>query len=192
MVLDVIESISFKGPSQTIKTHHNVGGIAERLMAGHGLKLIEPLRELFKDEVRELGRQLGISPELVGRHPFPGPGLAIRVLGEVTKEKVDMARKADHIFISMIREAGLYDDIGQAYAALDPSRAVGVMGDKRVYANIILLRAISTRDFMTATPYPFSYEFLTKVSTRIVNEVEGVCRVAYDFTSKPPGTIEME
>ncbi|KAJ5601767.1 hypothetical protein N7510_011301 [Penicillium lagena] len=189
---DVIESISFKGPSQTIKTHHNVGGIAERLMAGHGLKLIEPLRELFKDEVRELGRQLGISPELVGRHPFPGPGLAIRVLGEVTKEKVDMARKADHIFISMIREAGLYDDIGQAYAALDPSRAVGVMGDKRVYANIILLRAISTKDFMTATPYPFSYEFLTKVSTRIVNEVEGVCRVAYDFTSKPPGTIEME
>ncbi|KAJ5808498.1 hypothetical protein N7474_009767 [Penicillium riverlandense] len=189
---DVIESISFKGPSQTIKTHHNVGGIAERLMAGHGLKLIEPLRELFKDEVRELGRQLGISAELVGRHPFPGPGLAIRVLGEVTKEKVDMARKADHIFISMIREAGLYDDIGQAYAALDPSRAVGVMGDKRVYANIILLRAISTKDFMTAMPYPFSYEFLTKVSTRIVNEVEGVCRVAYDFTSKPPGTIEME
>lgn len=110
----------------------------------------------------------------------------------MTKEKVEMARKADHIFISMIREAGLYDDIGQAYAALDPSRAVGVMGDKRVYANIILLRAISTKDFMTATPYPFSYEFLTKVSTRIVNEVEGVCRVAYDFTSKPPGTIEME
>jgi GMP synthase (glutamine-hydrolysing) len=173
--------------------------------------LIEPLRELFKDEVRELGRQLNISPELVGRHPFPGkypqrqkktqakqltaksgPGLAIRVLGEVTKEKVDAARHADHIFISMIREAGLYDDIGQAYAALDPSRAVGVMGDKRVYANIILLRAISTKDFMTATPYPFSYEFLTKVSTRIVNEVQGVCRVAYDFTSKPPGTIEME
>ncbi|KAJ5338386.1 NAD/GMP synthase [Penicillium brevicompactum] len=189
---DVIESISFKGPSQTIKTHHNVGGIAERLMAGHGLKLIEPLRELFKDEVRELGRQLNISEELVGRHPFPGPGLAIRVLGEVTKEKVDMARKADHIFIGMIREAGLYNEIGQAYAALDPSRAVGVMGDKRVYANIILLRAISTKDFMTATPYPFPYEFLTKVSTRIVNEVEGVCRVAYDFTSKPPGTIEME
>ncbi|CAI7579719.1 unnamed protein product [Penicillium glandicola] len=189
---DVIESISFKGPSQTIKTHHNVGGIAERLMAGHGLKLIEPLRELFKDEVRELGRQLNIAEELVGRHPFPGPGLAIRVLGEVTKEKVEMARKADHIFIGMIREAGLYDDIGQAYAALDPSRAVGVMGDKRVYANIILLRAISTKDFMTATPYPFSYEFLSKVATRIVNEVEGVCRVAYDFTSKPPGTIEME
>lgn len=113
-------------------------------------------------------------------------------MGEVTKEKVDMARKADHIFIGMIREAGLYDDIGQAYAALDPSRAVGVMGDKRVYANIILLRAISTKDFMTATPYPFAYDFLSKVATRIVNEVEGVCRVAYDFTSKPPGTIEME
>ncbi|KAL4958413.1 GMP synthase [Aspergillus filifer] len=189
---DVIESISFKGPSQTIKTHHNVGGIAERLMRGHGLKLIEPLRELFKDEVRQLGRQLNISPELVGRHPFPGPGIAIRVLGEVTKEKVEMARKADHIFISMIREAGIYDEIGQAYAALDPSRAVGVMGDKRVYANIILLRAISTKDFMTATPYPFTYEFLSKVSTRIVNEVEGVCRVCYDYTSKPPGTIEME
>ncbi|KAL4867014.1 hypothetical protein BDV12DRAFT_198616 [Aspergillus spectabilis] len=189
---DVIESISFKGPSQTIKTHHNVGGIAERLMRGHGLKLIEPLRELFKDEVRELGRQLGISPELVGRHPFPGPGIAIRVLGEVTKEKVEAARKADHIFISMIREAGIYDEIGQAYAALDPSRAVGVMGDKRVYANIILLRAISTKDFMTATPYPFTYEFLSKVSTRIVNEVDGVCRVCYDYTSKPPGTIEME
>ncbi|KKK14238.1 hypothetical protein P175DRAFT_0526060 [Aspergillus ochraceoroseus IBT 24754] len=189
---DVIESISFKGPSQTIKTHHNVGGIAERLMRGHGLKLIEPLRELFKDEVRELGRQLGISAELVGRHPFPGPGIAIRVLGEVTPEKVEMARKADHIFISMIREAGIYDEIGQAYAALDPSRAVGVMGDKRVYANIILLRAISTKDFMTATPYPFTYEFLSKVSTRIVNEVSGVCRVCYDYTSKPPGTIEME
>ncbi|KAJ5384410.1 NAD/GMP synthase [Penicillium concentricum] len=175
---DVIQSISSQGPSQTIKTHHNVGGIAERLMAGHGLKLIEPLCELFKDEVRELGRQLMISDELVGRHPFHGPGIAIRVLGEVTKEKVEMARKADHIFI--------------AYAAHDPSRAVSVMGDKRVYANIILLRAISTKDFMTATPYPFAYDFLTKVATRIVNEVEGVCRVAYDFTSKPPGTIEME
>ncbi|KAJ9303148.1 hypothetical protein DTO271G3_522 [Paecilomyces variotii] len=189
---DVIESLSFKGPSATIKTHHNVGGLPKRMTEGQGLKLIEPLRELFKDEVRELGRQLGISPELVGRHPFPGPGLAIRVLGEVTKEKVRMAREADHIFISMIREAGLYDEIAQAYAALDLSKAVGVMGDKRVYGHIVILRAVCTTDFMTAIPYPFSHEFLTKASTRIINEVHGVCRVAYDYSQKPPATIEME
>ncbi|KAL1975070.1 hypothetical protein VTN31DRAFT_3462 [Thermomyces dupontii] len=189
---DVIESISFKGPSQPIKTHHNVGGLPKRMTEGQGLKLIEPLRELFKDEVRELGRQLGIPEHLVMRHPFPGPGIAIRVLGEVTPERVEMARKADHIFISMIREAGLYNKIGQAFAALDPSRAVGVMGDKRVYENIVLLRAVESTDFMTANPFPFSHEFLTKVSTRIVNEVHGVCRVAYDYTSKPPGTIELE
>ncbi|KAM3086212.1 GMP synthase (glutamine-hydrolyzing) [Clarireedia jacksonii] len=189
---DVIESISFKGPSATIKTHHNVGGLPKRMTEGQGLKLIEPLRELFKDEVRELGRQLGIAHDLVMRHPFPGPGIAIRVLGEVTPERVEMARKADHIFISMIREAGLYDKIGQAFAAVDPSRAVGVMGDKRVYGNIVLLRAVETTDFMTANPYPFENSFLTKVSTRIINEVHGVCRVAYDFTSKPPGTIELE
>jgi GMP synthase (glutamine-hydrolysing) len=189
---DVIESISFKGPSATIKTHHNVGGLPKRMADGQGLKLIEPLRELFKDEVRELGRQLGIAHDLITRHPFPGPGIAIRVLGEVTPERVEMARKADHIFISMIREAGLYDKIGQAFAALDPSRAVGVMGDKRTYENIVLLRAVETTDFMTANPYPFEYEFLTRVSTRIINEVHGVCRVAYDFTSKPPGTIELE
>jgi GMP synthase (glutamine-hydrolysing) len=189
---DVIESISFKGPSATIKTHHNVGGLPKRMAEGQGLKLIEPLRELFKDEVRELGRQLGIAHDLVMRHPFPGPGIAIRVLGEVTPERVEMARKADHIFISMIREAGLYDKIGQAFAALDPSRAVGVMGDKRTYENIVLLRAVETTDFMTANPYPFEHEFLIRVSTRIINEVHGVCRVAYDYTSKPPGTIELE
>ncbi|KAI9770429.1 MAG: GMP synthase (glutamine-hydrolyzing) [Geoglossum simile] len=189
---DVIESISFKGPSATIKTHHNVGGLPKRMTEGKGLKLIEPLRELFKDEVRELGRQLGIPNDLVMRHPFPGPGIAIRVLGEVTPERVEMARKADHIFISMIREAGLYDKIGQAFAALDPSRAVGVMGDKRTYENIILLRAVETTDFMTAKPYPFEHEFLNRVSTKIINEVCGVCRVAYDYTSKPPGTIELE
>ena len=189
---DVIESISFKGPSATIKTHHNVGGLPKRMTEGQGLKLIEPLRELFKDEVRELGRQLGIAHDLVMRHPFPGPGIAIRILGEVTPERVEMARKADHIFISMIREAGLYDKIGQAFAALDPSRAVGVMGDKRTYENIVLLRAVETTDFMTANPYPFEHDFLTRVSTRIINEVCGVCRVAYDYTSKPPGTIELE
>lgn len=189
---DVIESISFKGPSATIKTHHNVGGLPKRMTEGQGLKLIEPLRELFKDEVRELGRQLGIAHDLVMRHPFPGPGIAIRVLGEVTLERVEMARKADHIFISMIREAGLYDKIGQAFAALDPSRAVGVMGDKRTYENIVLLRAVETTDFMTANPYPFDHEFLNRVSTRIINEVCGVCRVVYDHTSKPPGTIELE
>jgi GMP synthase (glutamine-hydrolysing) len=189
---DVIESISFKGPSATIKTHHNVGGLPKRMTEGQGLKLIEPLRELFKDEVRDLGRQLGIAHELVMRHPFPGPGIAIRILGEITPERVEMARKADNIFISMIREAGFYDKIGQAFAALDPSRAVGVMGDKRVYENIVLLRAVETSDFMTAIAYPFPHEFLTRVSTRIVNEVSGVCRVAYDYTSKPPGTIELE
>ncbi|PWY92942.1 GMP synthase [Aspergillus heteromorphus CBS 117.55] len=189
---DVIESISFKGPSATIKTHHNVGGLPKRMMEGQGMKLIEPLRELFKDEVRALGRQLGIAHELVMRHPFPGPGIAIRVLGEVTPERVEIARKADHIFISMIREAGLYDQIAQAYAALDPSKAVGVMGDNRVYAEIIILRAVETTDFMTARAFPFDNEFLSQCSTRIINEVHGVSRVLYDISSKPPATIEME
>ncbi|RAL05063.1 GMP synthase (glutamine-hydrolyzing) [Aspergillus ibericus CBS 121593] len=189
---DVIESISFKGPSATIKTHHNVGGLPQRMIDGQGMKLIEPLRELFKDEVRALGRQLGIAHELVMRHPFPGPGIAIRVLGEVTPERVEIARKADHIFISMIREAGLYDQIAQAYAALDPSKAVGVMGDKRVYAEIIILRAVETTDFMTARAFPFDNEFLSQCSTRIINEVHGVSRVLYDISSKPPATIEME
>merc|ERR1711939_1027106 len=166
---DVIESISFKGPSATIKTHHNVGGLLE----GMHLKLIEPLRELFKDEVRALGTNLGIPEELVWRHPFPGPGLAIRILGEVTA-------------------AGLYRKISQAFAALLPVKAVGVMGDKRVHAQVIALRAVETTDFMTADWFPFDGEFLKRVSRRIVNEVDGVCRVVYDVTSKPPGTIEME
>lgn len=185
---DVIESISFKGPSATIKTHHNVGG----LLKGMHLKLIEPLRELFKDEVRLLGTKLGIPEELVWRHPFPGPGLGIRVLGEVTPEQLRIAREADHIFIEEIRAAGLYRQISQAFAALLPVKAVGVMGDKRVHEQVIALRAVETTDFMTADWFPFDGHFLKVVSRRIVNEVNGVCRVLYDVTSKPPGTIEME
>ncbi|KAF2121665.1 GMP synthase [Lophiotrema nucula] len=185
---DVIESISFKGPSATIKTHHNVGGLLE----GMHLKLIEPLRELFKDEVRELGTNLGIPEDLVWRHPFPGPGIAIRILGEVTPEQVRIAREADFIFIEEIKAAGLYRKISQAFAALMPVKAVGVMGDKRVHDQVIALRAVETTDFMTADWYPFEFEFLKRVSRRIVNEVNGVCRVVYDITSKPPGTIEME
>lgn len=185
---DVIESISFKGPSATIKTHHNVGGLLE----GMHLKLIEPLRELFKDEVRALGTNLGIPEDLVWRHPFPGPGLAIRILGEVTPEQVRIARQADQIFLDEIRAAGLYRQISQAFAALLPVKAVGVMGDKRVHDQVIALRAVETTDFMTADWFPFDGEFLKRVSRRIVNEVEGVVRVLYDVTSKPPGTIEME
>ena len=173
---DVIESISFKGPSATIKTHHNVGGLLE----GMHLKLIEPLRELFKDEVRELGTKLGIPEDLVWRHPFPGPGLAIRIIGEVTPEQVRIAQEADAIFIEEIRNAGLYREISQAYAALLPVKAVGVMGDKRVHAQVIALRAVQTTDFMTADVYPFDIKFLSRVSTRIVNEVDGVCRVVYE------------
>lgn len=189
---DVIESLSYKGPSATIKTHHNVGGLPERMSNGQGLRLIEPLRNLYKDEVRALGRELGISEELVMRHPFPGPGIAVRILGEVTPERVAIARQADHIYISEIRKAGLYDQISQAYAAVDPSRAVGVMGDKRVYGYIVILRAVTTTDFMTAEAFEFPWAFLQKVMNRIVNEVDGVCRVTYDITSKPPGTIELE
>lgn len=189
---DVIESISFKGPSATIKTHHNVGGLPKRMMEGQGLKLIEPLRELFKDEVRAMGRELKINEELVMRHPFPGPGIAIRILGEVTPERVEIARKADHVFISMIKEAGIYNNISQAYAALDTSRAVGVMGDKREYGYIVILRAVVTTDFMTATVYHMEPELLDRISTRIVNEVDGVTCVTYNITSKPPGTIEMQ
>ncbi|KAK2765644.1 GMP synthase (glutamine-hydrolyzing) [Arachnomyces sp. PD_36] len=189
---DVIESLSFKGPSATIKTHHNVGGLPERMTNGQGLQLIEPLRSLYKDEVRALGRALGIPEHLVMRHPFPGPGIAVRILGEVTPEKVEIARRADDIFISEIRQAGLYDQISQAYAALDPSRAVGVMGDKRVYGYIIILRAVKTTDFMTAEAFEFPWTFLQRVTNRIINEVHGVCRVTYDITSKPPGTIELE
>ncbi|RFU34016.1 hypothetical protein B7463_g2308, partial [Scytalidium lignicola] len=187
-----IESLSFKGPSATIKTHHNVGGLPERMTNGQGLRLIEPLQSLYKDEVRELGRALGIPEQLVMRHPFPGPGIAVRILGEVTPEKVEIARHADHIFISEIRKAGLYDQISQAFAALDPSRAVGVMGDKRVYGYIIVLRAVTTTDFMTAEAFEFPWTFLQRVTNRIINEVHGVCRVTYDITSKPPGTIELE
>ncbi|TPX13874.1 uncharacterized protein E0L32_005818 [Thyridium curvatum] len=189
---DVIESISFKGPSATIKTHHNVGGLPERMMNGQGLRLIEPLRELFKDEVRELGRQLGVHRDLVMRHPFPGPGIGVRIIGECTPERVRIAREADHIYINMIREAGLYDEISQAYAGLDTNQAVGVMGDKRYMGYIVILRAVVTTDFMTAEAYPFDMKFLNKVAVRIVNEVEGISLVTYNVTSKPPGTIELQ
>jgi GMP synthase (glutamine-hydrolysing) len=178
---DVIESISFKGPSATIKTHHNVGGLPKDM----NLKLIEPLRELFKDEVRELGTNLGIPKDLVWRHPFPGPGIAIRILGEVTPEQVRIAREADFIFIEEIKAAGLYRKVSQAFAALLPVKAVGVMGDNRVHAQVIALRAVETSDFMTADWYPFDGAFLKKVSRRIVNEVDGVCRVVYDSEYSP-------
>lgn len=185
---DVIESVSYKGPSATIKTHHNVGGLPETLK----LKLIEPLREMFKDEVRKFGQELGIHRDLVMRHPFPGPGIAIRILGEVTPERVRIARAADHIFISEIREAGVYDEMSQAYVAISKDRAVGVQGDARVYGYIAILRAVKTLDFMSAEPYGFDFALLKRISTRIVNEVDGIARVTYDITSKPPGTIEME
>ncbi|KAJ5817965.1 GMP synthase [Penicillium robsamsonii] len=189
---DVIESLSFRGPSATIKTHHNVGGLPERMMNGQGLRLIEPLRLLFKDEVRAIGRKLGIHESLVNRHPFPGPGIAIRILGDVTKERVEIARKADHIFISMIKEAGLYDQISQAFAGLDTNRSVGVFGDQRVWGYIVILRAVGTKDFMSADVFDFDNSFLKDVSRAICNQVEGVARVVYDLTSKPPGTIELE
>jgi GMP synthase (glutamine-hydrolysing) len=185
---DVIESISFKGPSQTIKTHHNVGGLPEKMQ----LKLIEPLRELFKDEVRAMGTNLGIPEELVWRHPFPGPGIAIRIIGEVTPEKVRVVQEADKIYIEEIRKAGLYREISQAYAALQGGRAVGVVGDQRLYGYTIHLRAVVTTDFMTADAYDFDIKFLKKISNRIGNEVEGVTRVVYETTSKPPATIELE
>ncbi|KAI1203030.1 GMP synthase [Nemania serpens] len=190
---DLIESLSFKGPSATIKSHHNVGGLPARMMNGQAqLKLIEPLRELFKDEVRAFGRQLGIHEDLVMRHPFPGPGIAIRILGEVTPERVELVRKADHILISMIKEAGIYDQMSQAYAALDTNRAVGVMGDSRVYGMICILRAVTSVDFMSAEPFEFPFQLLKNICRRIVNEVDGITRVVYDCTSKPPGTIELE
>ncbi len=186
---DVIESVSFDGgPSVTIKSHHNVGGLPERM----NLKLVEPLRELFKDEVRVLGRELGLPEHFVGRHPFPGPGLAIRIPGEVTKEKADILRKADTVYLDEIRKAGLYDDIWQAFAVLLPVRTVGVMGDERTYDHVLALRAVNSTDGMTADYYPFSHDFLGACATRIINEVRGVNRVVYDVTSKPPGTIEWE
>src|SRR5207253_8638809 len=186
---DVIESVSFTGgPSVTIKSHHNVGGLPERM----NMKLVEPLRELFKDEVRALGRELGLPAGFVQRHPFPGPGLAIRCPGEITREKLDILRLADAIYIDEIRRAGLYDDIWQAFAVLLPVRTVGVMGDFRTYDSVVGLRAVTSTDGMTADFYPFDMGFIGRVATRIVNEVKGVNRVVYDVTSKPPGTIEWE
>ncbi len=186
---DVIESVSFTGgPSVTIKSHHNVGGLPERM----NMQLVEPLRELFKDEVRALGRELGLPEIFVGRHPFPGPGLAIRIPGEVTKERCDVLRKADAIYLEEIRNAGLYDAIWQAFAVLLPVRSVGVMGDGRTYDNVLALRAVTSTDGMTAEVFGFPGDFLPRVATRIVNEVRGVNRVTYDYTSKPPGTIEWE
>ncbi len=186
---DVIESVSFTGgPSVTIKSHHNVGGLPERM----NMQLVEPLRELFKDEVRALGRELGLPDMFVGRHPFPGPGLAIRIPGEVNKERCDILRKADSIYLDEIRKAGLYDAIWQAFAVLLPVKTVGVMGDSRTYDSVCGLRAVTSTDGMTADVYPFDASFLTGVSTRIVNEVQGINRVVYDYTSKPPGTIEWE
>ncbi|MCU0293411.1 MAG: glutamine-hydrolyzing GMP synthase [Thermoanaerobaculaceae bacterium] len=185
---DVIESTSVKGPSATIKTHHNVGGLPERL----GLALVEPLRDLFKDEVRRLGLELGLPDEFVWRHPFPGPGLAVRILGEITPERVSVLQRADAIFMDEIREAGLYRAIAQALTVLLPVRSVGVMGDQRTYENVLALRAVTTEDFMTADWFRFPSEVLDHISRRIVNEVRGINRVVYDVTSKPPGTIEWE
>jgi GMP synthase (glutamine-hydrolysing) len=186
---DVIESVSFTGgPSVTIKSHHNVGGLPARMK----MKLVEPLRELFKDEVRALGRELGLPEAFVGRHPFPGPGLAIRIPGAITKEKADILRLADEIYLEEIRRAGLYDDIWQAFAVLLPVRTVGVMGDGRTYDHVCALRAVTSVDGMTADFYPYDMRFLGRVATRIINEVKGINRVVYDVTSKPPGTIEWE
>ena len=186
---DVIESVSFTGgPSVTIKSHHNVGGLPERMR----MALVEPLRELFKDEVRALGRELGLPDAFVGRHPFPGPGLAIRIPGGITREKCDILRKADAIYLEEIRNAGLYDSIWQAFAVLLPVKTVGVMGDARTYDHVCGLRAVTSTDGMTADYYPFPHDFLGRVATRIINEVRGINRVVYDITSKPPGTIEWE
>jgi len=186
---DVIESVSFTGgPSVTIKSHHNVGGLPERMR----MQLVEPLRELFKDEVRALGRELGLPEAFVGRHPFPGPGLAIRCPGAITKEKLDILRLADEIYIEEIRRSGQYDDIWQAFAVLLPVKTVGVMGDFRTYEYVVGLRAVTSTDGMTADFYPFDMKFLGHVATRVINEVKGVNRVVYDVTSKPPGTIEWE
>ena len=186
---DVIESVSFTGgPSVTIKSHHNVGGLPERM----NMKLVEPLRELFKDEVRALGRELGLPEAFVDRHPFPGPGLAIRCPGDITREKLDILRRADAIYIEEIRRAGLYNDIWQAFAVILPVKTVGVMGDFRTYEHVVGLRAVTSTDGMTADFYPFDMKFIGRVATRIINEVKGVNRVVYDVTSKPPGTIEWE
>jgi GMP synthase (glutamine-hydrolysing) len=179
---------SVRGPSATIKTHHNVGGLPERMH----LKLVEPLRDLFKDEVRRVGIELGLDPAFVNRHPFPGPGLAVRVLGEVTAERVSIVQEADAIFLEELRTAGWYERTSQAFAVLLPVRSVGVMGDYRTYENVVALRAVTTQDFMTADWTRLPEDLLARVSSRIVNEVRGVNRVVYDVTSKPPGTIEWE
>ena len=185
---DVIESLSIKGPSATIKTHHNVGGLPKKMK----LEVIEPFRELFKDEVRAIGRELGVPERYIGRHPFPGPGLAIRILGKITKERLEILRQADDIFLEEISNTGLYDEIWQAFAVLLPVQSVGVMGDERTYENVCALRAVTSTDGMTADWYVFPPEVLGKISNRIINEVRGINRVVYDITSKPPGTIEWE
>jgi len=185
---DVIESVSFKGPSATIKSHHNVGGLPEQM----NLKLVEPLRELFKDEVREVGRELGLSDEIVERQPFPGPGLAVRILGEVTHNQADILRQADHIVVTEIKKAGLYNEVWQAFAVLLPVKTVGVMGDERTYENVIAVRAVTSRDGMTADWARLPADLLATVSNRLINEVKGINRVVYDISSKPPSTIEWE
>ncbi|HSM12847.1 MAG TPA: glutamine-hydrolyzing GMP synthase [Thermoanaerobaculia bacterium] len=185
---DVIESTAVRGPSAVIKSHHNVGGLPERL----GFELVEPLRWLFKDEVRQLGRELGLPEEFIGRHPFPGPGLAVRILGEVTPERVRLLQEADALFLEELRESGWYDKVSQAFAVLLPVKSVGVMGDARTYENVVAIRAVETHDFMTADWSHLPHELLGRVANRIVNEVPGVNRVVYDVTSKPPATIEWE
>ncbi|NUQ80547.1 MAG: glutamine-hydrolyzing GMP synthase [Bacteroidetes bacterium] len=185
---DVIESVSFKGPSVTIKSHHNVGGLPEKM----NLKLLEPFRELFKDEVRAIGKELGVPEAIVNRHPFPGPGLAIRIISDVTREKIRVLQEVDHIFISELKSSGLYHETWQAFAVLLPIQSVGVMGDERTYENAVVLRAVTSVDGMTADWAHLDYQFLAKVSNRIINEVRGVNRVAYDISSKPPATIEWE
>jgi GMP synthase (glutamine-hydrolysing) len=185
---DVIESVSFKGPSATIKSHHNVGGLPERM----NFELIEPLRELFKDEVRAVGKQLGIPEAVLGRHPFPGPGLAVRIIGEITEPRLEMLRQADTIYISELRNANLYDKIWQAFAVLLPVQSVGVMGDERTYENVLALRAVTSTDGMTADWFEIPRDVLAKISNRIINEVKGINRVVYDISSKPPATIEWE
>jgi GMP synthase (glutamine-hydrolysing) len=185
---DVIESLSVNGPSQTIKSHHNVGGLPDYMK----LQLVEPLRLLFKDEVRRVGKSLGLADKFLQRHPFPGPGLAIRILGEITAEKVRLLQEADDIFISLLQEDGLYDKVWQAGVVLLPVQSVGVMGDERTYESVVALRAVESTDGMTADWCHLPYEFLAKVSNRIINNVRGINRVVYDISSKPPATIEWE
>ena len=185
---DIIESVSFKGPSATIKSHHNVGGLPEKM----GFALIEPLRELFKDEVRAVGRELGIPEILIGRHPFPGPGLAVRILGKITQERIKVLQEADAIYIEELHTSGLYDKIWQAFAVHLPVNTVGVMGDERTYEAVIALRAVTSTDGMTADWFPMPHDILARISNRIINEVTGVNRVVYDISSKPPATIEWE